>query len=107
MCLREDRCRQRQARQETNGFFSNNEPILNALGKCDWGSHEAEALVPNKQPLIPEEFAKAICNGILHSMMTDYAARVPEELSYPALGESGDDMEVQEVEEVLDEAAQD
>jgi hypothetical protein len=67
----------------------------------------AEALVPNKQPLIPGEFAKAICNGILHSMMTDYAARVPQELSYRALGESGDDMEVQEVEEVLDEAAQD
>ena len=40
-------------------------------------------------------------------MALDYVAKVPEELSYPAMGESGEDTEVHEVEEVLKESAQD
>ncbi|CAK9062808.1 unnamed protein product [Durusdinium trenchii] len=103
--------------KKPTGWLSNNEPLLNALGKrckCKWGSHQLTLGRNSYGPrarqasAYPPKLCLAVCQGVLNSMKIDYAHRAAFDLSYPALDE---DMEEQaeepDIEVVGDEPAGD
>ena len=102
--------------RKSTGWLSNNKPILNAVGKrckCRSGSHEQVVGANSRGPrsrqaaAYPKDLCKAICEGILHSMVLDYAAKVPQELSYPTYEEQEDDTLMQDLIDIGDDSTQD
>ena len=87
--------------KKATGFLSNNELLLNHLGKrckCKFGAHQ-HVVGSNRfgkrsqqAAAYPAELCRAICLGTLESMKIDYAVNAPKELAYPV----SDEMEVEE-----------
>ena len=116
-----DQCRYGKVDRESGrpimkptGWLSNNEPILNALGrrcKCSFGAHQT-VVGSNKfgkrslqAAAYPLGVCAAICEAVLKSMILDYAARTSEELSYPAM--EVDEPEEPEIQVIGDESTMD
>ena len=94
--------------KKPSGWLSNNEPLLNSIGKrckCLWGSHQivvgsnSFGARSKQAAAYPEGLCRAICQGLLHSMQLDYAVKVASELSYPALDDE-EDYEPEPIEEL-------
>ena len=102
-----DRDSQRPIKKPT-GFLSNNEHILNRLGKrcvCKWGTHQqllggnSGGARSRQAAAYPKQLCTAICKGILDSMRSEYAvAMIHGEEAFPARDDG-------EGEDLLDEEA--
>ena len=54
----------------------------------------------------PKGICKAICDGVLHSMTLDYVAKIPLELSYPAMDDEELEEQVHSEVEIVDQEMQ-
>ncbi len=93
--------------RKASGYLSNNEHVLNKIGKrckCPWGSHQLVigqnryGMRSKQASAYPQDLCRAICQGVLESMIFEYSWRmVHHEGAFPVTAEVETEERVEDI----------